>query len=254
MNLSALSPSPASPQLLRLHHQAPAAEPLCLPCLCLPGVHEASGAECGVSGPRVGIDAGGKVGEGVGWWLGCGSRHSWAEDYEDRLPTGAPSWSTTRNTWLTPVQRRTSTWSSCHLLTSRCPRGRHGSVRTGQGTMRPQGTGSAHPSSGGGENCARCPASPSPSLHPCPLYPPCVPARLAPPPLFPWGQNLRGGRKARLCRHQVTAGTKVVSSSVIYKGILIFIANLEIVPPLPYGEPRGVREPHRCYGATRSGP
>ena len=41
---------PHPPQLFWLHHQTPAAEPLCLPRLRLPGVDEARGPECGVSG------------------------------------------------------------------------------------------------------------------------------------------------------------------------------------------------------------
>lgn len=38
-----------SPQLFWLHHQTPAAKPLCLPRLCVPGVYETSGPERGVS-------------------------------------------------------------------------------------------------------------------------------------------------------------------------------------------------------------
>lgn len=43
------SSAPTPLQLFRLHHQTPSAEPFCLPRLCVPGVHEARGPECGVS-------------------------------------------------------------------------------------------------------------------------------------------------------------------------------------------------------------
>lgn len=59
-------------QLFWLHHQTPSAEPLCLPRVCLPGVHEARGPECGVS--RLGSA---QVGE-QGWEEGQGGE-VWGE-------------------------------------------------------------------------------------------------------------------------------------------------------------------------------
>lgn len=85
--VGALTPPP-TPQLFRLHHQTPSAEPLRLPRLRLPGVHEARGPERGVSGvgsARLGAQGwedGQEVGPGEqrGWGGECG----WGEGTEER--------------------------------------------------------------------------------------------------------------------------------------------------------------------------